>query len=105
MEEERKNVSLATEMINDMQGEIDNILLEGESIREDLDRAKFTLNELLGIVMNKPQSEKEARQFINNQERMYMLTDMAYDYLSRISNDMTNLNIRINRNKAKSRGI
>ena len=102
MEEERKNVSLATEMLNDMQGKIDNILLDIEDMRENLDRAKFVLNELFEIVMIKPQSEKEARQFVNNQERMYMLTDVAYDYLSRVCNDMTNLSIRVNRNKDKS---
>lgn len=92
--ENRKKEPLATEIICDMQDRIDNIMLDIEGMDEDLERAKFVLNELLELVTDEPKDEKETLRFANNQNRIYMLADVAFDYVARVRSDMTDLVIR-----------
>lgn len=95
----QKKEPLATEIICDMQDRIDNIMLNIEGMDEDLERTKFVLNELLELVMDEPKDEKEALRFANNQNRIYMLADVALDYIARVRSDMTDLIIRVRKDE------
>lgn len=97
--EKQKKEPLATEIICDMQDRIDNIMLDIEGMDEDLERTKFVLNELLELVMDEPKDEKEALRFANNQNRIYMLADVALDYIARVRSDMTDLIIRVRKDE------
>lgn len=95
--EKHKDLPLATELLNDIQDKIDGILLDIKIMDEDLERAKFVLNELLEIVMDKPKNEEEALRFANNQNRIYMFADTAFDYIGRLQSSLTDLIVKTQR--------
>lgn len=95
--EKHKDLPLATELLNDIQDKIDGILLDIKNMDEDLERAKFVLNELLEIVMDKPKNEEEALRFANNQNRIYMFADTAFDYIGRLQSSLTDLIVKTQR--------
>lgn len=95
--EKYKNVPLATELLKDMQDKIDGILLDIENMDEDLERAKFVLNELLEIVRDKPKNEEEALRFADNQNRIYMFAESAFDYIGRLQSSLTDLIVKTRR--------
>lgn len=95
--EKHKDLPLATELLNDIQNKIDGILLDIKNMDEDLERAKFVLNELLEIVMDKPKNEEEALRFANNQNRIYMFADTAFDYIGRLQSSLTDLIVKTQR--------
>ena len=88
---------LATEIINDMQDKIDCILLQCESLDDDLEKAHFILSELLDIVDKEPDSKEEILFFANNQRRIYGYSEIAFDYVSRIKSDLQDMIIRAER--------
>ena len=95
--EKHKDLPLATELLKDMQDKINGILLDIKNMDEDLERAKFVLNELLEIVMDKPKNEEEALRFANNQNRIYMFADTAFDYIGRLQSSLTDLIVKTQR--------
>lgn len=67
MKKEQKNVSLATEIIGDLQDKISTTLSEIEGFTLDLDSAEFVLGELLELTDKEPESKEEALRFAQNQ--------------------------------------
>ena len=100
--EEKKNVTLETELLTDMQDNIKRILLEVESMEIDLGRAEFLLDELLDLTMNSP--KYEAGKLVHDYPRIHSFLDLADDYVSKARSIATDLLIMANReeNQAKS---
>lgn len=95
MKKEQKNVSLATEIIGDLQDVVSTTLSEIEALTLDLDMAEFILNELLELTDKEPENELEALRFTQNQHRIYKYADIARDYVGRVSSDLYDLKITI----------
>ena len=99
MKKEQKNVSLATEIIGDLQDVVSTTLSEIEALTLDLDMAEFILNELLELTDKEPENELEALRFAQNQHRIYKYADIARDYVGRVSSDLYDLKITIRKKK------
>lgn len=95
MKKEQKNVSLATEIIGDLQDVVSTTLSEIEALNLDLDMAEFILNELLELTDKEPENELEALRFAQNQHRIYKYADIARDYVGRVSSGLYDLKITI----------
>ena len=95
MKKEQKNVSLATEIIGDLQDKISTTLSEIEGFTLDLDSAEFVLGELLELTDKEPESKEEALRFAQNQNRIYKYADIARDYVGRVSSGLYDLKITI----------
>lgn len=93
--EEKKNVTLETELLADMQDNIKRILLEVESMEIDLGRAEFVLDELLDLTMNGP--KYEAGKLVHDYPRIHSFLDLANDYVSKARSVATDLLIKANR--------
>lgn len=95
MKKEQKNVSLATEIIGDLQDKISTTLSEIEGFTLDLDSAEFVLGELLELTDKEPESKEEALRFAQNQNRIYKYAEIARDYVTRVSSALLDLKITI----------
>lgn len=95
MKKEQKNVSLATEIIGDLQDVVSTTLSEIEALTLDLDMAEFILNELLELTDKEPESKEEALRFAQNQNRIYKYAEIARDYVTRVSSALLDLKITI----------
>lgn len=95
MKKEQKNVSLATEIIGDLQDKISTTLPEIEGFTLDLDSAEFVLGELLELTDKEPESKEEALRFAQNQNRIYKYAEIARDYVTRVSSALLDLKITI----------
>lgn len=95
MKKEQKNVSLATEIIGDLQDKISTTLSEIEGFTLDLDSAEFVLGELLELTDKEPESKEEALRFAQNQNRIYKYAEIARDYVTRVSGALLDLKITI----------
>lgn len=93
--EEKKNVTLETELLADMQDNIKRILLEVESMEIDLGRAEFVLDELLDLTMNGP--KYEAGKLVHDYPRIHSFLDLADDYVSKARSVATDLLIKANK--------
>lgn len=101
MKKEQKNVSLATEIIGDLQDVVSTTLSEIEALTLDLDMAEFILNELLELTDKEPENELEALRFVQNQDRIYKYADIARDYVTRVSGSLHDLKIIIQRKESE----
>lgn len=95
MKKEQKNVSLATEIIGDLQDVIGTVLEEIKCYSLDLESADFVLNELRDLTRKEPESKEEALKFARNQGRIYKYADIARDYVGRVSSGLYDLKITI----------
>ena len=95
MKKEQKNVSLATEIIGDLQDKISTTLSEIEGFTLDLDSVEFVLGELLELTDKEPESKEEALRFAQNQNRIYKYAEIARDYVTRVSGALLDLKITI----------
>ena len=95
MKKEQKNVSLAPEIIGDLQDKISTTLSEIEGFTLDLDSAEFVLGELLELTDKEPESKEEALRFAQNQNRIYKYAEIARDYVTRVSSALLDLKITI----------
>lgn len=95
MKKEQKNVSLATEIIGDLQDVIGTVLEEIKCYSLDLESADFVLNELRDLTRKEPESKEEALKFARNQHRIYKYADIARDYVGRVSSGLYDLKITI----------
>ena len=95
MKKEQKNVSLATEIIGDLQDKISTTLPEIEGFTLDLDSAEFVLGELLELTDKELESKEEALRFAQNQNRIYKYAEIARDYVTRVSSALLDLKITI----------
>lgn len=95
MKKEQKNVSLATEIIGDLQDKISTTLSEIEGFTLDLDSAELVLGELLELTDKEPESKEEALRFAQNQNRIYKYAEIARDYVTRVSSALLDLKIII----------
>lgn len=97
MKKEQKNVSLATEIIGNLQDRIDTVSIEIEGCTLDLARASFVLDELLELTEKRPENGKEALEFAENQDRIYKYADIAFNYVARVSSTLHDIGITIQR--------
>jgi len=95
MKKEQKNVSLATEIIGDLQDVIGTVLEEIKCYSLDLESADFVLNELRDLTRKEPETKEEALEFARNQDRIYKYADIARDYVTRVSSGLYDLKITI----------
>ena len=93
--EEKKNVTLETELLTDMQDNIKRILLEVESMEIDLGRAEFVLDELLDLTMNGP--KYESGKLVHDYPRIHSFLDLTDDYVSKARSIAADLLIKANR--------
>ena len=99
--EKQKKEPLATEIIGDLQDVVSTTLSEIEALTLDLDMAEFILNELLELTDKEPENELEALRFAQNQLRFYKYADIARDYVGRVSSDLHDLKITIQRKECE----
>ena len=81
MKKEQKNVSLATEIIGDLQDVVSTTLSEIEALTLDLDMAEFILNELLELTDKEPENELEALRFALHFLIIFFLPDCDFQII------------------------
>lgn len=91
MEEKKEFMPLAAEIIADQQKEIKDVMWELENLDDDMGRVRFSLEELLNLTDVKPENNDEIMDFVGNQNRMYMYTILALDYVAVIHKKISKL--------------
>ena len=85
---------LATEIINDMQERLINVVCEIDSLDIDCEHALFVLAEIL---------EEDACDMLDKMDRIDSLCGIAYDYVSKIQSCISDIVIR-ERNSKHDKG-
>ena len=96
--------SLATEIINDMQERLINVVCEIDSLDIDCEHALFVLAEILETISKKPiETEEDACDMLDKMDRIDSLCGIAYDYVSKIQSCISDIVIR-ERNSKHDKG-
>ena len=74
--------TLATEIINDMQERLINVVCEIDSLDIDCEHALFVLTEILETISKKPiETEEDACDMLDKMDRIDSLCGIAHDYI------------------------
>lgn len=90
--EEKKNVTLATEVVAEIQGRLSDVVMEIENLNFDHDKALFAVTEIMETVdVKPPKTKQDIYSLCKKMERIDFLAGITYDYISKIQSSISDI--------------